>query len=691
MSSITLAPASNPPAEVATGDASSPVESRLELSRRLCGVSPWSQMQFSVPHWHQAPLPTFECPANATVATEAEFLVVSPGTGENHIGRVNMQVAAKRNRILTTVSSLNRLGGICQAVVEREELYQHIVTALTKGSFKTQSLKIGDRLITLAEHALGMRETQIVEQVGQMLMNIPLPQGYFSIGQYYKALSLTKRGDISSSTAILEQLAASPATPIKYRARALKAIGGNHLDLGNFDESLRFFLEACRAASPKYGGDLLTATLSPWMIAVLRSIDGDHKRALEDLENLSPFVHLLAPVYPRYYYFYANALAVEWGEAGRLEEARQACLKALASPYADVNPEWHETAKDISQKAQRASHSVVALSGISFDFALIEPTKAERGSTAPHPSEAEPLASHPRRACHELDLRSSVIAIGRDFFDQDYPLPLNTEDHAMAAMATAQDQLADSSRPKPYKEPVSFLPFPNRFDETPDSPNISGTSTINPLHFCRMSVGQKRALVIEVAKDRKVSGEILDRMLEAAGVIGTDEEESPVYLTKTINLERRSFLEELISIWVESEIGPDDFAAVMSALRDCQDEFRLSNLIDQMISYSFHATTCRIHSEEDWRRELEALPEARQGDDAFLKEQVSLWVNGEISPESFAAALVVLRDCKEAPRRRHLLDQMIGWAYRQVPHPMESEREWRKRVEACLENPPLKG
>ena len=74
-------------------------------------------------------------------------------------------------------------------------------------------------------------------------------------------------------------------------------------------------------------------------------------------------------------------------------------------------------------------------------------------------------------------------------------------------------------------------------------------------------------------------------------------------------------------------------------------------------------------------------------DEAYLKGRVALWVNGEITPEDFAAVLCALRHYKDAERRR-LLDQMIGVVYWQIPRPRESEREWRKRVEARLEDPP---
>jgi hypothetical protein len=193
-----------------------------------------------------------------------------------------------------------------------------------------------------------------------------LPCEYHNIGQYYRALSIRRRYGVAAANVILESVATSAATPLRYRARALHAIGAHYFDIGKRSESLRFFLEAGHAASPKHGCDLLTATFSPWMIAVIKSVNGDHNGAMVDLENLFPLVRLITPEYPQWYYFYANALAVELGELGKLEQAQHTSHIALASPYASVNPEWHETAKENQQKARRASRSVVAISRKEF-------------------------------------------------------------------------------------------------------------------------------------------------------------------------------------------------------------------------------------------------------------------------------------------------------------------------------------
>jgi hypothetical protein len=96
------------------------------------------------------------------------------------------------------------------------------------------------------------------------------------------------------------------------------------------------------------------------MLAVVRSVEGDHEGALAGLESLLPIVRAVASKYPPVYYDYMNNLAVEMGETGRLEEAFNASRIALSSPFAGAYNEWRETQADLIMKARRSSRSIVA-------------------------------------------------------------------------------------------------------------------------------------------------------------------------------------------------------------------------------------------------------------------------------------------------------------------------------------------
>ncbi|HSO75934.1 MAG TPA: hypothetical protein VLU47_13955, partial [Blastocatellia bacterium] len=94
---------------------------------------------------------------------------------------------------------------------------------------------------------------------------------------------------------------------------------------------------------------------------IVRSLDGDHKGALDHFESLRPLVCQVAKRQPFYFYKYHNALAVELSETGRIEEAKVCSGIALASPFAHAYPEWSETRDEIAAKRTSATPSVVSI------------------------------------------------------------------------------------------------------------------------------------------------------------------------------------------------------------------------------------------------------------------------------------------------------------------------------------------
>jgi tetratricopeptide (TPR) repeat protein len=217
---------------------------------------------------------------------------------------------------------------------------------------------VGNRLIAMAHHALDTKQTDTVEQISQLLINAPLPREYQSIGHYYGVFCLKRRGEIEQARAGFQRLAEWPSLPLKFRARAIQALGISYSERGHYDAAMPFFSAAAQVASSRYGDDLLTTVNAQLITAISRSVEGDHENSLRVLENLHPLVRMLAPhQLPRY--DYANSLAIELGEVGRLEEARHMAEIAVRSPYADLYPEYRETHTEILEKMRRASPSVV--------------------------------------------------------------------------------------------------------------------------------------------------------------------------------------------------------------------------------------------------------------------------------------------------------------------------------------------
>jgi hypothetical protein len=81
---------------------------------------------------------------------------------------------------------------------------------------------------------------------------------------------------------------------------------------------------------------------------------GDHKGALNDLEQILPIALAASKQNTFRVPHLLNAYAIELAEVGRLEEAKNISRRALASPYARVYPEWHETARDIAERTYKS-------------------------------------------------------------------------------------------------------------------------------------------------------------------------------------------------------------------------------------------------------------------------------------------------------------------------------------------------
>jgi tetratricopeptide (TPR) repeat protein len=270
-----------------------------------------------------------------------------------------MQAAAMTSRFRTDCSSKVVLAD-SEIVVSRGGLLQHIVASHLAQTVRSQELfvKLTNELIRFAEQAYIMRDLGTLEEASQVLMNLP-GDAARQIGSYYYALSINRKGQTDEAEALLETIADDG--PITYRARAIQTLGANYHDKGQLDEALRFQLEALRVASDTNAHGLQTALMAHLEISIIKSLDGDHKGALSDLETLSSLVNLVAKQKPFYFYAYCNDLAVGLGELGCLAEAEATLQVALASPYAPAYPNWAETRQELEAKRTSATPSVVAV------------------------------------------------------------------------------------------------------------------------------------------------------------------------------------------------------------------------------------------------------------------------------------------------------------------------------------------
>ena len=270
-----------------------------------------------------------------------------------------MQSAASMSLILADGSSLKRFAE-SQSRHVHALLYQHVGVQLISGVNSNRLFTdLGDKLVALAEQAYALRQLDKLEDLSQALLALPLPGQYTSAARYFRGLELIRRGQLDAAKSVLEGVAAEP--PHKYTARAIQSLGAIFKIRGDLESALKLHIEAGRRAAEKGSVDLLTALFVQRNLAVLKSMQGDHRGSLADLERMSPFARAVGSIHPHVYYDYLNSLATEFGEVGRLEEAARASRIALSSPFAVAYPEWNQTFDEIASKRQRASHSAVVV------------------------------------------------------------------------------------------------------------------------------------------------------------------------------------------------------------------------------------------------------------------------------------------------------------------------------------------
>ena len=113
-----------------------------------------------------------------------------------------------------------------------------------------------------------------------------------------------------------------------------------------------------------------------------------------------------------------------------------------------------------------------------------------------------------------------------------------------------------------------------------------------------MNSYEKRELLLAALRSGAIREGDYTKMIVMLGLL----ESGPA--SNEIDLEDEATLNDIIIIWA-NQIDPEQFAAVMSALRDCKDDLRRDNIIDNMITIAFQQTAECLTSEEEWRLKYE--------------------------------------------------------------------------------------
>jgi hypothetical protein len=229
-------------------------------------------------------------------------------------------------------------------VSSRPALYQQLLSGINNYE------QLAARMLGQIKTAHAFRQTEKVRELSRILINIPIKE-YQLIAQYY--LVWCRCRDFDFHDHVLERIAEQSYS---YRTQALISRAAFDFYRGKFEGALRFYAESLKARPTI--SEYLSAVKG---IAVIKSLEGFGRSALNDLENLTPLLRYANPIV---YYDMLNSYAVELGEAGREDEGRNIMHHVLASPFAHAYPEWRETAEDL----RPARRSFVALSSVPYNI-----------------------------------------------------------------------------------------------------------------------------------------------------------------------------------------------------------------------------------------------------------------------------------------------------------------------------------
>ena len=287
-------------------------------------------------------------------------MALSSLEGENHIGNASINAIANSSFPSIDVSSFKRLI-VCHNEVVPARLYQAIAKRLITNVSAYAVSNLATRLVSLADSAQVSRHFEIVDGLARLIFSLPVSFQLQDVGRYYQALSLSRSagGDITRAGSLFEEVANLASS--QYRAKAMLALGTNSVALGDHKTATSFYRSTTRILDRNRVFDPMTLYTAARMTAVMKSIEGDHRGALVDLEKMVPLVRVASSQQPYAYYDYLNTVAVELTHAARLDEAGNASQIALASPFAPFYPEWRETYDEIGCRGRRASRSTVAI------------------------------------------------------------------------------------------------------------------------------------------------------------------------------------------------------------------------------------------------------------------------------------------------------------------------------------------
>jgi hypothetical protein len=143
-------------------------------------------------------------------------------------------------------------------------------------------------------------------------------------------------------------------------------------------------------------------------------------------------------------------------------------------------------------------------------------------------------------------------------------------------------------------QPVSVVSFP----PLKEAPPPRKPQRLTPREINELTASQKRELILTAIRTSPTLESDYDKMLVMVGLLKTGPTD------KVLDLEDDALLDDMMVDW-SNQIEPEELAAVLSALRDCDDSLRQRDIFDRMIRIAFEQTQLCGVTEEQWRLRVE--------------------------------------------------------------------------------------
>ena len=271
-------------------------------------------------------------------------------------GESKISAAQPTNSLFITLSSGEfwTLGSDGSSKPTQHELAIYALLAHARYA-RDEIESVFSQLARIADQAYALRRIDAVELASQIMLALPVSSEKKTIARRYQALCLYRKGLFEDARHRLDDLLEDELDP-RLRSRALLDKAATHFDVGEIDQSVRFYVDAGQIARDCEPVALITSLR---MVAVIKSIHGDHNKAVADLESLMPIGCRLLRRDQEAYCALLNSYAFELAEVGQIEQGLNVASK-IAS-FAAIHPEVSQTIAELQSKLPTRKHSVVVI------------------------------------------------------------------------------------------------------------------------------------------------------------------------------------------------------------------------------------------------------------------------------------------------------------------------------------------